>query len=240
MKMLIRSALLALSMAGITAAQAQYSSPDLVLGFTGGTAGSDVLFDLGSASTIGSGGTQTVDLSGSFSASLLGNNGYSSLSGKSFGVIGYTSGVNSGIYSTTAGSTPSVVPNHSAWNGISLSIDNTGSLIDGSGSPANSAVVAASNPNSWSANVANPGFNTYYNNYGNPDVTIGSGVTDAELYFAKANGSAPQLLGTIAIDPNADTLTFTPTETPEPGTMALMGVASVMGFAFRRFFRRNS
>src|SRR5579883_3496775 len=167
MKTLLTGVMLASLGLAALSVQAQYSTTDLVLGFTGGTSGSDVLFDIGTPSSIGVGGSSTVDLSLTLSPSLLSANGYGSLSGASLGVVGFKGGSSAGIYSTVAvGSTPNTVPNKTAYNGINLNIQSTGGLIDGTGSPANSAVVATSNPNSWSANMAHAGTGTYYNDYG--------------------------------------------------------------------------
>lgn len=236
MKMLLKGALLtSLGLAALTSAQAQYASTDLVLGFTGGTSGNDVLFDIGTPSQIGVGGSTTVDLSSSINFSLWNAGGYTS-----FGVVGFSSTLgNRGIYSTAPqGSTPNSVPNHSAYNGISLDIQSTGQMIDGTGTPANSAIVSTTNPDSWSQNMANPGANTFYNNYGNPDALLSGNSGVADLYFAKEDNSAPQLLGTFTMSGND--LNFTPAVVPEPSTLALFGAAGVLGLAFRRYFGRNS
>lgn len=231
----------ALGPAAFSSAQAQYASPDLLLGFTGGSS-SDILFDIGSPQQIGIGsapGTVT-DLSSSISLSLLNNNGYSSLAGKSFGAIGYTSGVNAGIYSTVApGYAPNQVGNRSAYNGISLTIDDTGSYIDGTGSPANSAVASRSDPNSWNMNVATPGANTFYDNYGNglTDIPLTGGTDVANLYFAKDDNSKPQLAGWFTMNPG-EQLSFT--VVPEPGTNALLAASGLVVFAFRRCFNRKA
>jgi PEP-CTERM motif len=243
MKKLLNGTLLTLlGLAAVSTAQAQYSSPDLILGFTGGNAGSDVLFDIGTSSQIGVGSTPgtITDLSSSLSLSLLNNNGYSSLAGKSLGVIGYQSGTSAGIYSTVApGYTPNTVGNKSAFNGISLTIDDTGSLIDGTGSPANSSVASTSNPNSWNMNVANPGANTFYNDYGNPDITLTGGTDVANLYLAKDDASAPKEVGYFTLSPS-EQLTFTSVGVPEPSTTALFAVSGLLAFAFRRHFSFRS
>lgn len=228
MKTLLNGALLTLlGLAAASTAQAQWANSDLILGFTGSSSGNDVLFDIGTPSSIGVGKTGvTTDISSTVSFSLWNGGGYSQ-----FGVVGYSSGTSAGIYSTTApGFTPNTVGNKSAYQGINLTIQDTGSLIDGSGNPANSAVVSTSNPNSWSANMSNPGFNTYYNDYGSPNSPLAGNSGTASLYFAKDDGSAPQYLGSFSI--SGSDLTFT--AAPEPGTCALLGLAGLVAIAFHR------
>lgn len=239
MNTLLKGVLLtSLGVAAISTAQAQYNPGDLFIGFTGGTT-SDVLFDIGTPASLGIGGPQnhTTDISSSINFSLLSANGYGTLAGNSFGVVGYQNTPSKGIYSSTPhGFSVSSIPNQSAFNGISLTIDNTGPFIDGTGNPANSAVVSKSDPNSWNMNMANPGANTFFNDYGNPDVTITGNNDVADLYLAKADGSAPQLVG--GFDLNGNTLTFT--TVPEPSTTALVTVAGLMALAFGRYFRRKA
>lgn len=236
MKMLLKGVLLtSLGLAALTSAQAQFANTDLILGFTGGTTGNDVLFDIGTPSQIGVGGSITVNLSSSIDFSLWNAGGYTS-----FGVIGFSSTLgNRGIYSTVPqGTTPNSIPNHSAYNGINLNIQTTGQLIDGTGTPANSAVVSTSSSISWTVNIDSPGANTFYKNYGNPDAPLSGNSGVADLYFAKEDNSAPELLGQFTI--NGNELTFTPAVVPEPSTMALFGAAGVLGLAFRRHLGRKS
>lgn len=236
MKTLINGALLTLlGLAAASTAQAQWATTDLILGFTGSSTGNDVLFDIGTPSSIGVGNSgMTTDIGSTVNFSLWNGGSYSS-----FGVVGYTGGTSAGIYSTVApGFAPNTVGNKTAYNGINLTIQDTGSLIDGTGTPPNSAVVSISNPNSWSANMSNPGFNTFYNDYGSPNSTLSANSGVADLYFAKDDGSAPKLLGYFTMSGND--LTFTAANVPEPGTCALFAMSGLLALAFRRHLGRNS
>jgi hypothetical protein len=230
--------LVAASVAMVATARAQsYITGDLVIGFTGGTA-SDVLFDLGAGTSLPTSGS--LNLSSFLSSSLLQNNGYLTLDGKSVGVIGArpipggTTG-NQGIWSTTihSGPAPSTLGNSSAFNAARLSVDATGGFIDGNGSPINSAVVDKNDPNSWNINVKSGGANTFISNYGDPNVPFSGSSTILDLWYERwqDNPQGPALLGTLTLGSDYS-LTFT--AVPEPSTYGLVAGFGLLMFGIRR------
>src|SRR5437763_13561434 len=108
------------------AAQAQYSSGDLVVGFTSG-AGNDLIYDLGKVSNFTDGETWNLN-----SALTSSPGSFSTLGNLNWGGVGAISlGLSSSlktVYSTvpTGQGTPVSIPNTTTFNGIRTSIDTIG------------------------------------------------------------------------------------------------------------------
>lgn len=229
--------LTAAAVAMATTVRAQYFTGDLVIGFTGGAA-NDVLFDLGAGTGLPTSGS--LNLSSFLNSSLLQGNDYTSLAGKFVGVIGArptpggTTG-NQGIWSTTThgGAAPATLANSSAFNAARLSVDSTGGLIDGTGSPANSIAVDKSDPNSWNSNVKNGGVNSFTSNYGDPSVLFSGSSTILDLWYEKWQDAptGPALLGTLTLG-NDYSLTFT--AVPEPSSYGLIAGLGLLMLGIRR------
>jgi hypothetical protein len=219
-----RLALLAVAAVTVaSSAQAQYSSGDLIVGFTTpSNPVNDFLLDIGSASSLYNGETWSLGTA----VQSITNNGSAV-----FGVIGYSTGPNT-IYSTTLNITPPSL-NGAEFNQVRTTIDSVG---NNNLSLANSAVVASgsgsSTSESWYSETAQPvgtpGY-YFYNTYVNPNVGIGSA---ADLWSAVANSSfpAPVILGDFTVSADASTLTYT---VPEPATATLAGLG-LLGLLFAR------
>lgn len=241
MKTSIKTTMLA--MAGmalmIDAAHAQYSSGDLIVGFTSG-AGNDVVYDLGKFSTFTSGETWNL-----FPSLTSTPGGYANLSGLNWGVVGAQStGLSSSlktVYSTVPHGqvTPPVgIPNTSTYNGIATSINTIGQFI--TSGPA--GIDAASDAASWNGETIVGGSGTFFNAYGSatpsdPNSATPSGFTSGsvieDLYGVKANGSAATLLGTLAFD-STGTLTFNAVAVPEPSTYGALAGLGLLALCVRR------
>jgi hypothetical protein len=221
-------------------ASAQYAPGHLIIGFTKGT--TDVMFDLGTPSSIGVGTPGTVDLGAKISASLLMSSYNNDLSGVTIGVVGESSIGPSGsqkvILSTVPFQAvpPNTVPNVSAWNVISLNVDSAGVAIDGHGTPPNSAVVdnSAGTGTSFAENITGTIGNTFSRNYGDPTSTTPSPFTSSflleDLYSASANGGAPLFLGTFILG-SSGTASFS--AVPEPTAFALMVTGGLLALGLR-------
>src|SRR5689334_9049852 len=132
MKSLIRITMqtsAALSLMASTA-HAQYTSGDLVVGFTLGS-GNDLVYDLGKYSTFTDGQTWSLN-----SALTSAPGSYANLNNLNWGVLGTISlGLSSSlktVYSTVPdgqGSVPVNVPNTTTFNGIRTSVDTIGQFI---------------------------------------------------------------------------------------------------------------
>jgi hypothetical protein len=236
MNRLAKTALVVAAGAAImTSAQAQYNSGDLVIGFHNGSAASDVVFDLGTASSIGVGGSTTVNLNSFISSSLL-TTTLGSLSQMELGVIGGNSDITGTFVYSTVPNHP-VIANPSAANPILTTIDTAGNTIDGSGSPANSAVVLKSNPASWSSAVLPATGNTFNKTYGNPDAVTTpagfSGTVTEHLFFANADNATVSDVGFFTFGSDGS-LSFTPTAVPEPATYGLIAGAGLLVVCLRR------
>ena len=225
MKNFQKAALLAaLGLASIPAVNAAPYNGDLIIGFTEGT-GSDVVYDLGAASSLTSG--ETWDLS-----SIL--TGYN-LSTISWGVIGTLNTESPRTaWSTTDGTLPpGNVPNLSAWGKNNTAISSIYQNFASAGA-GQSISIDASDDNSWNSQTISPSLTTQYANvYGNPNVV---GATSDSLYSILANNSAPTLLGNFNLD-NTGLVTFNPV--PEPSTYGLLAVAGLLGLIRLKSFRHN-
>lgn len=232
-----KKALVALAgMALVSSAKAQYTANnnDLLLGFTSATGGSDLVIDMGAPSTIGVGGTSTIDLSANVSLAQL-NTLFGSLNNLETGVVGASLGkvystalrASAGIASNPNTSTPAPkLANNSVGNQVGLNIDTAGGNI----TSGNQAVVPKGDGTEWSAQISGSA-NSMAVNYNNPDsVTPANFVsTGGSLYedLYLANTSSSTYLGYFTLNSNAG-LSFTPSATvaPEPSSYALFGAAA--------------
>ena len=227
------------------AAQAQYSSGDLVVGFTSG-AGNDLVYDLGKVSNFTDGETWNLN-----SALTSSPGSFSTLGNLNWGGVGAISlGLSSSlktVYSTvpTGQGTPVSISNTTTFNGIRTSIDTIGQFI--TSGPA--GIDPASDPASWNGETIVGGSGTFFNNYGSatpndPNSTtpasFTSGAVVEDLYAVKSDNTAGQLLGTFTFD-STGTLTFSASAVPEPSTLGLLGMAA-LGLALRKrgvFLRKS-
>ena len=261
MKRFITQALLLAGGVTLLNQAAQANPDDLVLGFTLGTANNDYIIDLGPGSTIGVGGSSTLNLSGDgFSAaSLTSSSGFgANLSGVTMGVVGGKAtglpGQDLWLTQVRSGAGNPALPG-SSLQGASI----TGG--PGNGSPfangiLNGTALTAGNgtlwprtdPSSFSTEIyGSPSFVTQVGI--NPGGTIGSGPLYEDLYqevdAAGARGSLSghwTYQGFFTFDPTADTLTFTPATVavPEPSTYGLIAGAGLLIVALRRQFTSKS
>jgi hypothetical protein len=238
MKNIYKAALLAaLGMASVSAVQAQTYNGDLLVGFTIGTSGTDMIYDLGSAASVTDG--ESWSLSTALTAAGLQN----SLATVQWGIIG-SIGPSAGnaslngtrfTYSTgDAGLNP--VNGKNTWSAISGSTSTISVNAIGNNAAGNYGTVAATDPGNYS---------WYYETTGQPGNTIWSyhggntpnevGLVSTPLYQTDANNTTPTVFdnGLFTLNAN-DTLTFA--VVPEPTTIGLVTVAGLLLVAFRRKF----
>ena len=233
-KMYQAAVLAALGLAGVTAAQAASYNGDLLVGFTT-QSGNDLVYDLGSFSSLTSG--ETWDLTSALSAAGLG----SSLSTVQWGVVGNLN--SSGTrYSwlTLASGSANTVPGTTAWNKIN-SADTTiysslsGSGIGDYGTPSSSVAYSWNAETALGGTAASGAFSSVSQN---PNST---GLTVATIWQQVAGGSVAEA-GTFGLSTvgAADILTYQPV--PEPGSFALMAVGGgfLMLIGRNKFGRKQS
>jgi hypothetical protein len=256
-KNLYRVALIAaLGMAGVTAAQAQISPNDLVLGFTSQYAGvsQDYLVDLGPL---------PANIPANYNLAL----NVSGFDGTTFGNIFNTALANGAVNAGIVGASPS----SGSGGTVILSI-----LDNGTGTPVS---AGSSTPqNDTEANLANaseiPGSLTlgavaqnangsfYLNVAENPTTDGSSGGSSFAAYsdnplstldgnddllvdlyensFAPRTASSWVYAGDVAISVNGDALTATFDPVPEPGTALIAGISGLSLLILRRRFSNNA
>jgi len=241
MKNSYKAALLAaLGLAAVASANAAaYTPGDLLVGFTTAS-GNDLIFDLGSESSVINGTASYAALD-----SLLASTYGTSLSGVSWGVIGNTANSLTArtIFTTTVQGT---VPNTITGNGA-FGKENTVALALAANGPSGaltvgqSATPAASSDTSWYTETLNGKLTTdYINAYENPNVV---GATSADFSSVLFDGSDPVLLGdfTLGSVGSNDTFTFTAagSSVPEPSTYGLIAGAGLLIISLRNKFSRK-
>lgn len=234
---LTKKTLLALAgMALVSSAKAQYTinNNDLLLGFTASTGGSDLVIDLGSASSI-VGGSAPVDLSANVSLSQL-NGLFGSLNNLETGVAGASLGKvystvfrnGAGVASSANTSTPApLLGNSSIGNQARLNINTAGGDI----TSGNQAIVPKGDGTEWSAQISATTGNSLTVNFNNPDsitpanFVSSGGLLYEDLYLSTTASST--YLGYFTLNSSAG-LSFTPSATvaPEPSSYALFGAAA--------------
>ena len=221
------------------AAQAQYSSGDLIVGFTSGS-GNDLVYDIGRYSNLTDGQTWNLN-----SALTISPGSYTTLGNLNFGVLGALSlGLSASsktVYSTVPdgqGIVPVNIPNSTLFNGIRTSVDTIGQFI--TSGPA--GIDGASDPASWNGETIVGGSGTYFNNYGSATssdpnsttpATFNTGSVVEDLYAVKADNTPGTLLGTFTFD-SSGSLTFNASPVPEPTALSLLGVFGALALAVRR------
>ena len=224
------AALAGLALVAVNSAQATYNQGDLLVGFTSGS-GNDLVYDLGSISSLTSG--EQWDLGGL----LVGN--LSNLANDSWGVIGVTSGGynsgTSGYYATSVNDlTTSLDPSsHTAWIVAIGDIGQIGLNNILSGNYGTYPAVDPNNPISWSAQTLNPN-NNWAADFFNPNAT---GVGAVNFYQAQESGVTQDSyfgLGATGV------LQFGVVPVPEPSPYYLVSGGGLLLLAFRRRFARNA
>jgi hypothetical protein len=244
MKHIYQAALVAaIGLANIPAAHAAaYTSGDLLIGFTS-TSGNDLIYDLGSASSLYNGETWSgltsllladVNNASGFGASATLGNLY-------WGVIG--NGPNSGtprtFYTTTiVGQIPSSVTGNSAFGKLNTAATALagngpgGALTVGQSATMAASVSGNSSWISWNTETLNGALTTdYINAYENPNVL---GVTSSDFSTGLNDGSTPTLTGQFTLGSDGS-LTFN--AVPEPSTYSLLAGAGILAVILRA--RRN-
>lgn len=242
MKKIYKAALLAaLGLASVASTQAQTYNGDLLIGFTTGATGTDMVYDLGSATSVTDG--ESWDLTTALTAAGL----QGSLATVQWGIIGSTGPSAGGgttalnaqrlTYATGyAGGNP--VNGKNTWSAIVGATSTISLNTIGTQSAGNFGTVAASDPGNYS---------WYYQTTGQPGNTIWSyhggytpnviGLVSTALYQTDANNTSPTTFdnGLFTLNAN-DTLTFSVQPVPEPATFGLITVAGLLLVAFRRKF----
>ena len=250
MKQSSKATLLAVGVAMASSmAHAVFVPNDLYLGFTKGSASSDYIVDLGSASTVGVGGGSVVDLSSDVSGSTFTSIFGSSPVGVSMGVVGgkavfpssydiYATAFrgNGAFYPPNAGSDLSGF-NHSQ-NTISSGTADVGQMAFNV--PAGGSLT---DPNkSWTTDIAPTlNANTFYGATGvNPNSAIDSSDVLYEDLWQATPSSAYKYLGFFTLDMSGSnpSLTFTSAMIPEPTTFSLLGGGLLLFLGFRRKFQQ--
>ena len=217
-----------LGLAGASTIQAQsanYTSGDLLVGFTVGS-GTDSIYDLGSATALTEG--QTWDLS----ALLLGVN----LNTVNWGVIG---GITTPLGSRTEYTTlqnPPLLLGTAGFNSVKTALGSIAQNFSGSASTAGATIsILATDQNSWFSQMENPSLSTQYGiSQGNPDVM---GLTSVTLNSVSVGpASAVTALSPFSLDKNG-TLTYG--TVPEPSTAGLLAGGAVLAVCLRNQFRRK-
>lgn len=222
-----------------SAAYAQYSSGDLVVGFTSGS-GNDLVYDLGKYSTFTDGETWSLN-----SALTNSPGSYTGFGNLNWGAVGAISlGVSSSqktVYSTVPhgqGNIPVDIPNTAIFNSIRTSVDTIGQFI----TSGKAGIDSASDPASWNGETIVGGTGTFFNNYGSTTPNDPNSLTPAsftggfvmeDLYAVHADNTSGTLLGTFTFDASG-TLTFNANPVPEPSTISLMGLMGILAASFRR------
>lgn len=226
MKKQLKAVILAAAAVAATSAQAATYNGDLLIGFTA-QSGTDVIYDLGAASSLANG--QTWDLS-----SLL--SGFN-LSTVNWGVIGDKSGTPRVAWTTTAvgAGAPPFLPSNTKWGTLDTATKSIYSGFATAGAGV-SLSIDATLDNSWNQQTINGTLATaYHNAYANPNVV---GLTSDTFYQVSANNTAPMELGNFALGANG-TVTYTTVAVPEPSTYGLLAGAGLLAVSLRNQFRRK-
>lgn len=230
--------------------QAAFTANDIYLGFSSASASSDYLVNLGSASSIGVGGSSVVDLSANVSLSLFNSTFVSGPSGVNVGAVGGQAQFPSSysIFATSlrvgGAGIPSVAGSDlSGFNHSQSVISSAVSDLSQVAFPTEGNGVADAGK-SWSAHVTTLNIGSFYGDSGvNPASAMGaSGAIFEDLWGATA-GSAYSYLGYFTLDLGGSqaSLSFTPSAAPvpEPTSGALLCVGGLVGLYALRNYNHN-
>ena len=233
MKNTTKMALIAVAgLATAASAQTVYNG-DLIIGLSKG-AGNDLIYDLGSVSSLGASHTWSLGSLFTVDASTH------------WGVVGNTLNgtglaTDNQIFTTTLDSStmpPAISP--SGYNKLNSAMSSMYNPFPaaGAGQFLQIAFNAASG-NSWNEQTVNPSLTTQYKNvYEDPNV-IGAG-SDALWSVDDKTTLAKTLLGTFSLDASGN-LTFTgAAAVPEPATYGLIGGLGLLALSLRRQLRQNA
>ena len=237
MKHIYQAALVAaLGLATIPAAQA-YTVGDLLVGFTS-QSGNDLIYDLGSASSLYNGETWS-GLTSLLLADVNNASGFgvgTTLGNLYWGVVG--NGPNSGsprtaYVTTVTGLIPDTITGISAFGKVNTAdLAIAGNISSGATSAGQSASPAATAANSWNVQTLSGSLTSNYKNaYENPNVL---GITTADFSSVLNDGNTSTLLGQFTLGSDGS-LTFN--AVPEPSTYSLLASAGMLAAILRA--RRN-
>lgn len=201
---------------GFAAAQAADYNGDLIIGFTA-EVGTDLEYDLGSASSITNGQTWNLNsLLASFELATV-----------KWGVIG--SDANAGYaYATKATGTPETL-NEARWASQDLAINSIYSLFHDSG-PGKSVQPPSNLANSWNQQtVVGPLTSNYKNVYLNPNT---AGLASINIYRIFLNNSAPTLFGAFSLAANGVVTFTTPSSAPPAPKLAITRSGNTSSISF--------
>ena len=205
----------------VSSGSAAIYNGDLLAGFTA-QSGNDLIYDLGSASSLT--GPQTWDLSALLS-------GYD-LNSIKWGVIGDKTGTPRTAWTTTVGLTPLSLSGNTAWASLDTPTKSIYQNFAAAGA-GQSLSIASTDDNSWNQQTISGTLNTQYHNaYENPNVM---GQVEAAFYQVQANGTDPALVGIFTLS-SPGILTFA---VPEPSTFSLLAGAGLLGALWRGRFGRK-
>ena len=242
--------LAALGLASVSAAHAQLSGSDLILGFNDlagpAAAQNDYVIDLGAASQFTTTSTYSTTFSSSLWASAFGADA-NALNDVAAGFVQASGGTTypKTVFVSTGTQTAPTAP-------TSASFGNATSLIQGitEGVQASSA---GANAGSWSSLIAQDPTTAGYNSqnvatylHTGVESFLSNGTVTEYLYettkaSSLAAGSAYSLIGTLTINANTDTVSFTGASAavPEPATYGLISGAGMLLLGLRRQFARK-
>ncbi len=245
----IRNLLLVAVAAHVALPNLHAVNDDLVMGFSGGGAGSDYVINLGNATTaVGVGGSNRVDLSADFS--LTSFNSVFGGGQANWGAGGGTSSLNPDTYLTvprvggastpaTAGSSAPVanqtLSDGSATAGYFNAVLNNTAGFSTLAQAGGSAVIPVSDPASWTAKVAAPAVGGSL--LGDKGINVSMpiqtpGVFLLDLYHGVKSGSLMNYayVGFFTLDPTArqghGTLSFTPAGAAAPPATAAISIGN--------------
>jgi len=254
MKRLTKSAMIAATVGAALAsqsAQAGFTVNDLYLGFTTASASSDLIIDLGQASSlIGSG--SVVNLSTDLgSLSTFNSTFNSTANGVVMAVVGGNNTFGSfGVFATQVrsggagdaavpGSSISATHSSTQMSGGAAAVAGLAALAGGLPTAGNSL----SDPNkTYSSGIEAAGSqNNFIGKTGvNPAGTIDNTGIIYEDLWAATTGSAYAYKGYFTFNYGTDSLTFTPVPVPEPATYGVLAAAGLLILSVRREFGRKA
>jgi len=235
-------------------ARASFTVNDLYLGFTQGSASSDLIIDLGQGSSMS--GSSVINLSGDLGGLSTFNTIFNnSANGVSMAIVGGDNVFNQyGVFATqlrTGGAGNASV----AGSDLTGQTHISGQMSGGAGSITPVAALAGglpaaggmvTDPNkTYSSDIdLTTGANSFVGKTGvSPASTIDSSGVIMEDLWGATTSTAYSYKGYFTFDYNNDSLTFTPSTlaaVPEPATYGLFAGFGLLALSLRRQFRRKT